>query len=349
MLTILLTGGAGYIGSHTAVQSLLKGYNVVILDDLSNSRAEAINRIRELTALELTFVRGDVRDAAKLDEIFSNYQIDAVIHFAGLKSVGESHLQPVKYYDVNVSGTLSLVAAMERAGIKRLIFSSSATVYGEETQVPCNEDHKRGNTTNPYGTSKSMVEQILCDLANSDPGWSVTLLRYFNPIGAHPSGRIGEDPNDIPNNLMPYITQVAVGRLSELSVYGNDYPTRDGTGARDYIHVMDLADGHLAALGNIADPGVKIYNLGTGRAYTVLEMVDAFERVNGIRIPFKFAPRRDGDLAECWANPQKARTELNWKASRSLDQMIEDAWRWQRLNPAGYIDEGDKNFSNDAA
>lgn len=336
-MTILVTGGAGYIGSHTLVELLNSGQRVLVLDNLSNASKESLNRVAKITGKQPEFIEGDIRDGALLDTLFSEHNIDAVVHFAGLKAVGESVAQPLRYYDNNVNGTLVLVNAMQKAGVFKLVFSSSATVYGEPQQMPITEDFAVGGTTNPYGTSKLMVEQILQDLAISDDRWAIALLRYFNPVGAHESGLIGEDPNGIPNNLLPYISQVAVGRLKALAVFGDDYPTVDGTGVRDYIHVVDLALGHLKALKRIAEhAGVSIYNLGTGQGYSVLQMVKMFEQASGKPVPFNIAPRRAGDIAECWADPAKALTELGWKAERGLDQMMLDAWRWQSENPNGF-------------
>ena len=336
-MTILVTGGAGYIGSHTLVELLNSGLQVLVLDNLSNASAASLARVAEITGKQPAFIEGDIRDAALLDTLFAEHKISSVVHFAGLKAVGESVAQPLRYYDNNVNGTLVLVNAMQKAGVFKLVFSSSATVYGEPQQMPITEQFAVGGTTNPYGTSKLMVEQILQDLAKSDDRWSIALLRYFNPVGAHSSGLIGEDPNGIPNNLLPYISQVAVGRLSALSVFGDDYPTPDGTGVRDYIHDVDLAVGHLKALARIAEhSGVSVYNLGTGQGYSVLEMVKAFEQASGQPVPFNISPRRAGDIAECWADPAKALAELGWQAERGLEQMMIDAWRWQSQNPEGF-------------
>ncbi|WP_415895044.1 UDP-glucose 4-epimerase GalE [Neptuniibacter sp. PT34_22] len=335
-MTVLVTGGAGYIGSHTVVQLIAQGSQVVVLDNLCNSNPEVFNRIEDIIGVQPTFVEGDIRDRECLDSIFSTYSIDSVIHFAGLKAVGESSQIPLNYYQNNVHGTLVLCEAMAAADVKKLIFSSSATVYGEDAPVPYEETMPRGKTSNPYGTSKAMVEQILTDLCKSDPEWSVTLLRYFNPIGAHPSGCIGEDPKGIPNNLMPFISQVAVGKRKELSIFGNDYPTTDGTCERDYLHVMDLADGHVSALSALEYNGVHIYNLGTGNGLSVLAMVNSFMDVTGVDVPYSFADRRDGDLPAFWADASKAEKELGWSATRTLDQMMEDTWRWQSNNPNGY-------------
>lgn len=337
-MKILITGGAGYIGSHTAVQALNNSHDVIILDNLSNSSFIALSRIEEITNKNLTFIEGDIRDRELLDKILTEHKIDAVIHFAGLKAVGESHKFPLDYYDVNINGTLQLTKSMSNAGVKKLIFSSSATVYGEEASTPYVETQTKGSTTSPYGTSKSMVEQVLTDLYLSDPNWSVVLLRYFNPIGAHPSGKIGEDPKGIPNNLMPFISQVAIGKREKLSIFGNDYETKDGTCERDYLHVMDLADGHIDSIAALSTKGIKIYNLGTGKATSVLEMVNTFEEANGIQINYEFAPRRSGDLPTFWADAQKAKLELGWATKRNLNQMMLDTWNWQRKNPNGYED-----------
>ncbi|PSJ40090.1 UDP-glucose 4-epimerase GalE [Zobellella taiwanensis] len=336
-MTILVTGGAGYIGSHTVVELLNAGNNVLVLDNLSNSSSESLKRVEQITGKVVPFVKGDIRDSALLERVFAEHSINAVVHFAGLKAVGESVQKPLEYYDNNVNGTLVLVDAMRKAGVFRLVFSSSATVYGEPSHMPIGEDVAVGGTTNPYGTSKLMVERILQDLAASDSRWSIALLRYFNPVGAHESGLIGEDPNGIPNNLVPFIAQVAIGRLDKLSVFGGDYATTDGTGVRDYIHVVDLALGHLRALERIAGhPGVSIYNLGTGQGYSVLQMVRAFEQASGRNVPYAIVARRPGDVAECWANPAKAKQELGWVAERDLAQMMADTWRWQLQNPLGY-------------
>ncbi|MBA4725309.1 MAG: UDP-glucose 4-epimerase GalE [Pseudomonas sp.] len=336
-MKILVTGGAGYIGSHTTLALLEAGYEVVVLDNLCNSSAESQHRVERICGKAPIFVQGDIRDRALLDEIFANYRIEAVLHFAGLKAVGESVREPLSYYENNVAGSDSLCQSMAAAGVFRLVFSSSATVYGEPAQMPISEDCPTGIPTNPYGRSKLMIEDVLRDLAVADSRWSIALLRYFNPVGAHESGLIGEDPNGIPNNLLPYVAQVAIGKLKELSVFGNDYPTADGTGVRDYIHVVDLADGHLKALQRISSqPGLNVWNLGTGKGYSVLEMVQAFEQVSGRPVPYRIVARRSGDIAECWANPHKAERELGWKAERGLQMMMEDAWRWQSLNPQGY-------------
>ncbi len=339
MKTILITGGAGYIGSHTCVEFLNAGYDIVVLDNLCNSSPKSLDRVRELTGQDFPFVRGDIRDRAALDALFRDHDIDAVIHFAGLKAVGESVEKPLLYYDNNIAGSVTLFEAMQAAGVKTVVFSSSATVYGDPHAVPIREDFPVGATTNPYGRSKLIIEQILGDVAVSDPSWHIALLRYFNPVGAHKSGRIGEDPRGIPNNLMPYISQVAVGRREHLNVFGNDYPTPDGTGVRDYIHVVDLAMGHVKAVEKLAgEPGVRIWNLGTGQGYSVVEMAKAFEKASGRPVPYRFAPRRAGDIAQCYADPAKAERELGWKAQRGLDEMCEDTWRWQSMNPDGFGD-----------
>lgn len=336
-MTIFVTGGTGYIGSHTTLALLQAGLDVVVLDNLSNSTSESLVRVAEIAGREPTFVQGDICNRALLDSVFSQHTVSAVLHFAGLKAVGESVREPLSYYENNVAGTVTLCQAMGAAGVHRLVFSSSATVYGVPSSMPIREDMPTGNSTTPYGRSKLIIEEILRDLVVSDPRWSVALLRYFNPVGAHESGRIGEDPNGIPNNLLPYIAQVAVGKLAELSVFGNDYSTPDGTGVRDYIHVVDLADGHLRALQTIMhQSGVNVWNLGTGQGYSVLEMIRAFERASGRSVPYRIAPRRVGDIAACWADPAKAARELGWRAQRGLDEMMCDAWRWQLRNPHGY-------------
>lgn len=335
--TILVTGGAGYIGSHTSVALLNAGYDVVVLDNLINSSSESLRQVEQICGRPVEFVLGDIRDRALLDHIFADYDISAVIHFAGLKAVGESVVKPLSYFDNNVSGTIMLCQAMAAAGVFNLVFSSSATVYGEPLEMPIREDFPTEAPTNPYGRSKLMVEEVLSDLARSDERWRLALLRYFNPVGAHDSGLIGEDPKGTPNNLLPCICQVAIGKLSELSVFGDDYPTVDGTGVRDYIHVVDLALGHLKALDALqTSNGVHIWNLGTGKGYSVLQLIRAFEQVSGLTIPFKVQPRRLGDIPECWADNTKALDELGWKAERGLDEMMMDAWRWQLLNPNGY-------------
>ncbi|HIX51209.1 MAG TPA: UDP-glucose 4-epimerase GalE [Candidatus Lachnoclostridium stercoripullorum] len=336
-MRILVTGGAGYIGSHTCLELLNQGHEVVVADNLCNSCEEALNRVKELTGKDLTFYKVDLLDKEGLDQMFDQEKIDAVIHFAGLKAVGESVAKPLEYYHNNITGTLNLCDSMRNHGVKKIIFSSSATVYGDPAFVPITEDCPKGKITNPYGQTKSMLEQVLTDLHVADPEWNVILLRYFNPVGAHESGRIGEDPTGIPNNLTPYITQVAVGKLKEVNVFGNDYDTPDGTGVRDYIHVMDLADGHVKALKKFADkPDVYIYNLGTGRGYSVLEMIHSFSKAVGHEIPYVIKPRRPGDIATCYADATKAKEELGWVAKRGVDEMCRDAWRWQSQNPNGY-------------
>ncbi len=336
-MKVLVTGGMGYIGSHTCVQMIDAGMEPIILDNLCNAKEKVLDRIKMISGVAPVFYHGDIRDEALLDSIFAEHDIKAVIHFAGLKAVGESVAKPLEYYDNNVNGSLVLARSMRKAGVKNIIFSSSATVYGDPSSVPITESFPTGATTNPYGRSKYMVEECLSDLFNADPSWSITLLRYFNPVGAHPSGLMGEDPQGIPNNLMPYIAQVAVGRREKLSVYGNDYPTPDGTGVRDYIHVMDLADGHLAALTHVGQKsGLHIYNLGTGKGSSVLDMVEAFSQACGKDVAYEVCPRRAGDIAECWASTEKAERELGWKATRSVKEMTEDTWRWQVANPQGY-------------
>ncbi|EIC19877.1 UDP-glucose 4-epimerase GalE [Thiorhodovibrio frisius] len=335
-MKILVTGGAGYIGTHTLVELLAAGHEPVVVDNLCNSKAEALSRVRQISGQDVVFERVDLRDAPALEQVFARHPVDAVVHFAGLKAVGESTEQPLLYYDNNVAGTLTLCRVMEKFDVRHLVFSSSATVYGDPQQVPINEEAPLGST-NPYGRTKQMVEDILRDLAAADARWHITLLRYFNPVGAHPSGLIGEDPNGIPNNLMPYIAQVAVGHLPELRVFGNDYATPDGTGVRDYIHVVDLARGHLAALQHGATaPGVRVFNLGTGQGYSVLEMLKAFEQACGRELAFRFHPRRPGDVARCYADPGKAERELGWRAQHDLAEMAADSWRWQLKNPHGY-------------
>lgn len=336
-MTILVTGGAGYIGSHTVVELLEKGQQVIIADNLCNSSQESLVRVQKITGKVPVFYQGDILDKAFLDNVFKKHNIDSVIHFAGLKAVGESVAKPISYYQTNVQGTLTLLDAMKEAGVFKLVFSSSATVYGDPAALPIDESFTVGGTTNPYGTSKLMVEMVLADVAKSDPRWAFVILRYFNPVGAHLSGLIGEDPNGIPNNLLPYISQVGVGKLKALAVFGDDYDTPDGTGVRDYIHVVDLALGHLQALKRIQDEsGVFIYNLGTGNGYSVLDMIKAFEVASGKQIPYNVSPRREGDIAACYAAPEKALTELGWKAERGLDAMMQDTWRWQSNNPNGY-------------
>lgn len=337
-MAILVTGGAGYIGSHTVLELLNSGNDVVVIDNLCNSSRESLRRVEALTGRNVTFYEADVCDRNALQTIFAQHAIDAVIHFAGLKAVGESTKIPLKYYQNNIAATLVLCEEMERAGVFRLVFSSSATVYGDPHTVPIQE-HFPTSATNPYGRSKLMVEEMLRDIVAADPRWSVVLLRYFNPVGAHISGQIGEDPNGIPNNLLPYIAQVAIGRLKQLSVFGNDYPTPDGTGVRDYIHVVDLSLGHLKALQYIADRhGVFTFNLGTGQGYSVLEMVKAFEQASGRAVPYQVVARRPGDIAVCYAEPDLAAQELGWRAERGLPEMMADTWRWQSQNPNGYKD-----------
>lgn len=337
MAKILITGGAGYIGSHTALELLEAGYEVVVYDNLSNSSKESIRRVEELTGKSICFYEGDVLDASALKAMFDAEKVDAVIHCAALKAVGESVQKPLEYYHNNITGTLTLMDVMRSAGVKNIVFSSSATVYGSPEVIPITEDCQKGQCTNPYGWTKSMMEQIMADLQKSDPAWNVILLRYFNPVGAHKSGRIGEDPKGIPNNLMPYISQVAVGKLDKLGVFGDDYDTPDGTGVRDYIHVVDLAVGHVKAIDYIlTNPGLDIINLGTGVGYSVLDMVKAFSKASGKEIPYEIKPRRAGDIAMCYADPGKALKVLGWKAEHSLEEMCEDTWRWQSQNPNGY-------------
>lgn len=337
MAKVLITGGAGYIGSHTALELLNTGYEVVVYDNLSNSSKESLKRVEELTGKFVKFYEGDVLDAEKLTEMFRAEGIDAVIHCAALKAVGESVRKPLEYYRNNINGTLTLMDVMRNVGVKNIVFSSSATVYGSPEVMPITEDCPKGQCTNPYGWTKSMMEQIMTDLQKADPEWNVILLRYFNPVGAHKSGRIGEDPKGIPNNLMPYITQVAVGKLEKLGVFGDDYDTPDGTGIRDYIHVVDLAIGHVKAIDYIlTNPGLDIINLGTGVGYSVLDMVKAFSKACGKDLPYEIKPRRAGDIAMCYADPAKALKVLGWKAERGLDEMCEDSWRWQSQNPNGY-------------
>ena len=332
---ILVTGGAGYIGSHTTLLLLQAGYSVVVLDNLSNSKPEALRRVARLAGREAEFVEGDIRDSELLDQLFCNHSIDAVVHFAGLKAVGESVVKPLDYYDNNVGGSLHLLQAMARAGVKKIVFSSSATVYGDPASVPIREDFPL-STTNPYGATKLHIEDMLRDLHTADPDWHIAILRYFNPAGAHDSGQIGEDPNGIPNNLMPFIAQVAVGKLDKLSIFGNDYDTPDGTGVRDYIHVMDLANGHLAALAALEQESMITCNLGTGTGYSVLEMVNAFSKASGKAVPYQFAPRRSGDIAQCYTDPTHAQVQLQWRVERGLEEICTDHWRWQSANPNGY-------------
>jgi len=334
-VAILVTGGAGYIGSHTCVELLENGYEIVVLDNFVNSKPESLNRIRKITGKDFRFYEADLLDKDAIKQIFAENKIDAVIHFAGLKAVGESVAQPLRYYHNNVTGTLILCQVMQEAGVKKMVFSSSATVYGDPETVPIQE-HFPLHTTNPYGSTKLMIEDILRDLFVADKQWSIALLRYFNPIGAHKSGLIGEDPNGIPNNLMPYIAQVASGKLEVLSVFGNDYDTKDGTGVRDYIHVVDLAQGHIKALEKVlSDTGVDAYNLGTGTGYSVLEMVKTFEKVNGVKVNYQITPRRPGDIAECYADPKKSKELLDWQAKFGIEEMCRDSWNFVKQNPNG--------------
>lgn len=340
-MKILVTGGAGYIGSHTVVELLNAGHEAVIVDNLYNSSEKAVKRIQELTGKPVAFYKVDILDKEGLDRVFEKENVDAVIHFAGLKAVGESVRKPVEYYNNNIAGTLNLIEAMRSHDVKNIIFSSSATVYGDPAQIPITEQCPKGTCTNPYGWTKWMIEQILTDVHTADPEWNVILLRYFNPIGAHESGRIGEDPKGIPNNLLPYVAQVAVGKLKEVGVFGNDYPTPDGTGVRDYIHVVDLANGHVAALEQIKkDAGLKIYNLGTGKGSSVLDVIHAFEKACGKKIPYSIKPRREGDIATCYAKCDLAKEELGWEAKYNLDDMCASSWKWQSENPDGYNTEG---------
>lgn len=336
---ILITGGAGYIGSHTALELLNEGYEVVVYDNLCNSSKESLKRVEELTGKTITFYEGDVMDEAALKAMLEKEGVDAVIHCAALKAVGESVQKPLEYYRNNITGTLTLMDVMKQTGVKNIVFSSSATVYGSPEEMPITEECPKGQCTNPYGWTKSMLEQILTDIQKADPEWNVVLLRYFNPIGAHKSGTIGENPNGIPNNLMPYITQVAVGKLKELGVFGNDYDTPDGTGVRDYIHVVDLAKGHVKALKKLEDKsGLSIYNLGTGKGYSVLDIVKNFEAATGVKIPYVIKARRPGDIATCYSDASKAERELGWKAENGIREMCADSWKWQSQNPNGYED-----------
>ena len=336
-MAILVTGGAGYIGSHTVVELQGAGYDVVVVDNLSNSSRKSLERVEEITGKPVKFYEDDIRDRDALERIFANEDIDSCIHFAGLKAVGESVSMPWEYYNNNISGTLTLVDVMRRHNVKNIIFSSSATVYGTPEFVPITEDCPKGKCTNPYGWTKSMLEQILTDIQFADKDWNVVLLRYFNPIGAHKSGLIGENPTGIPNNLMPYVTQVAIGKRDHLNVFGNDYDTHDGTGVRDYIHVVDLAKGHVKALKKIEDrSGLSIYNLGTGVGYSVLDIVKNFEEATGVKVPYVITARRPGDIATCYADPTKAAVELGWRAENGIREMCEDSWRWQSMNPDGY-------------
>lgn len=333
---VLVTGGAGYIGSHTCIELSEAGYDFVVYDNLSNASQEALRRVEEITGKEVPFVQGDIRDKEALQNVFEQYKIDSVIHFAGLKAVGESVQKPLEYYDNNVYGTIALCEVMQNNGCKNIIFSSSATVYGDPATTPIKEEFPL-SATNPYGRSKLFIEEILRDLFVSDDSWKIVLLRYFNPVGAHKSGLIGEDPNGVPNNLMPFIAQTAVGKREYLNVFGNDYDTPDGTGVRDYIHVVDLAKGHVKALEKISDiHQVLTVNLGTGKGYSVLDMIKAFEKASGKEVPYKFAPRRPGDIATCYADPSYAKEVLNWEAKYNIDEMCEDSWSWQSMNPNGY-------------
>ncbi|MBO4989999.1 MAG: UDP-glucose 4-epimerase GalE [Clostridia bacterium] len=337
-MKILVTGGAGFIGSHTCVELLNKGYEVVVIDNLDNSSPKSLKRVEEITGKTLSFYEGDVRNEELLEGIFSAHTIDCVIHFAGLKAVGESCRKPIEYYNNNLYGTLVLLDVMRRHGCKKIVFSSSATVYGTPERLPLDETCKVGGTTNPYGTSKYFQEIMLEDVYKADPEWTVILLRYFNPVGAHESGLIGEDPQGIPNNLTPFIAKVAIGELPEIGVFGNDYPTPDGTGVRDYIHVVDLAKGHVAAIEGVKNTGVHVYNLGTGIGYSVLDVVKAFEKACGKKLPVVIKPRRAGDIAACYADASKAERELGWKATLGIDEMCASLWKWQTMNPKGYRD-----------
>ncbi len=336
IMKILVTGGAGYIGSHTCVELLERGYEVVVLDNYYNSCAVSVERVEKITGKKIALYEGDVRDRVMLDKIFTEHKIDCVIHFAGLKAVGESCAKPVMYYDNNIGGTLALVEVMQKHNCKKIIFSSSATVYGDPEVLPLTETCKTGGTTNPYGTSKLFQERILSDLYDADNSWTVILLRYFNPVGAHESGLIGEDPQGIPNNLTPYIAKVAIGELKEIGVFGNDYPTPDGTGVRDYIHVVDLAKGHVSAIDGVKGSGVFVYNLGTGIGYSVLDVIHAFEKACGRKLPYVIKPRRAGDIAACYADASKAKKELGWQAEYGIDDMCASLWKWQSMNPKGY-------------
>ncbi len=339
-MKILATGGAGFIGSHTVVELCAQGHEVVIVDNLINADKNVLKRLKEITGKDIPFYQVDIQDAQALDALFNKHAFDCCVHFAGLKAVGESVQKPLQYYKNNISGTLTLLEIMQKHNCKNLIFSSSATVYGTPKQIPITEACPKGKCTNPYGWTKSMIEQILMDLSQADKSWNIVLLRYFNPIGAHASGKIGENPNGRPNNLLPYITQVAIGKIPYLNIFGNDYDTPDGTGVRDYIHVVDLAQGHVKALKVIQEKqGLKVYNLGTGKGYSVLDIVKAFEQETHQKIPYRIQPRRAGDIAVCYADSSKAQTELGWQATRTLAQMCRDAWHWQKLNPNGYDEE----------
>lgn len=337
-MKILVTGGAGFIGSHTLIELYAAGHTAVVVDNLCNSCSESLKRVASIIGCEVPFYEVDIRDAAGLDRVLDEHSdIECCIHFAGLKAVGESVSKPLEYYENNINGTLVLLDSMRRHGLRNIIFSSSATVYGNPAIIPITEECPKGQCTNPYGQTKSMLEQVLTDLQKSDHEWNVVLLRYFNPIGAHQSGLIGENPNGIPNNLMPYVTQVAVGKRTELGVFGNDYDTHDGTGVRDYIHVVDLARGHVCALGAIQRKcGLAIYNLGTGKGYSVLDIVNTFQKVNGVKVPYSIRPRRPGDIATCYSDPSKAWRELGWKAQFGIEEMCRDSWNWQKKNPDGF-------------
>ena len=336
-MSILVAGGAGYIGSHTSVELLEAGYEVVVVDNLYNASEESLKRVEKITGKTVTFYEADILDKEALNKIFDAHEIEAVIHFAGYKAVGESVQKPIEYYYNNMTGTLVLCDVMRAHGVKNIVFSSSATVYGDPAQIPITENCPKGQPTNPYGWTKSMLEQVLTDIHTSDKEWNVILLRYFNPIGAHKSGMIGEDPKGIPNNLVPYVAQVAVGKRPCLGVFGNDYDTPDGTGVRDYIHVVDLAAGHVKAIEKLREnPGVEVYNLGTGNGYSVLQVVAAFEKACGHAIPYEIKPRREGDIATCYCDPQKAKEDLGWEAKYGIEEMCEDSWRWQSTNPDGY-------------
>ena len=340
MAKILITGGAGYIGSHTALELLKEGYEVVVYDNLCNSSQESMKRVEELTGKTITFYEGDILNAETLKAMFEKEQVDAVIHCAALKAVGESVRKPLEYYQNNITGTLTLMKVMREVGVKNIVFSSSATVYGNPETMPITEDCPKGQCTNPYGWTKSMMEQIMTDVQAADPEWNVVLLRYFNPVGAHESGRIGEDPKGIPNNLLPYVAQVAIGKLECLGVFGDDYDTPDGTGVRDYIHVVDLAVGHVKALKKLEEkPEVRVYNLGTGHGYSVLDVVHAFEKACGHEVKYQIKPRRAGDIAMCYCDPTKAKEELGWEAQYGIEEMCQDSWRWQSQNPDGYATE----------
>lgn len=336
-MSILVTGGAGFIGSHTCVELLENGYEVVVVDNLCNASEESLKRVEQITGKKVTFYKGDILDKEFLNQVFEKEEIESCIHFAGLKAVGESVEKPWEYYHNNITGTLVLTEVMKKHGVKKMIFSSSATVYGSPKEIPITEECPKGTCTNPYGWTKSMLEQILTDMQKADPEWNIVLLRYFNPIGAHPTGLMGENPNGVPNNLMPYITQVAIGKLACLGVFGNDYDTPDGTGVRDYIHVVDLAKGHVKALKKLEENGgLFVYNLGTGVGYSVLDIVKNFEEANGVKIPYEIKPRRAGDIATCYSDASKAKRELDWEAEYGILEMCRDSWNWQKKNPNGY-------------